>query len=257
MKINKITKLKDNKYKILIDNETITTYDNVLLENELLYKKNIDVKLYKKILKDTLFYEVYNKTIKYIMKKLRSKKEIKIYLQKYDLSNSDIERIITKLESINLINDVVYAKAYINDQIYLSKNGIYKIKEYLLSQNIPSELIEEEISKIDPSIMDERLEKMILKRIRLNKKYSNNELRNRILREVVNLGYNKNKAIEIIDNNLIEDSNIIDKEYNKIYTKLSKKYTGYELDNRIKQKLYSKGFNIDEINNVIQNKTED
>ena len=257
MKINKITKLKDNKYKILIDNETITTYDNVLLENELLYKKNIDVKLYKKILKDTLFYEVYNKTIKYIMKKLRSKKEIKIYLQKYDLSNSDIERIITKLESINLINDVVYAKAYINDQIYLSKIGIYKIKEYLLSQNIPSELIEEEISKIDPSIMDERLEKMILKRIRLNKKYSNNELRNRILREVVNLGYNKNKAIEIIDNNLIEDSNIIEKEYNKIYTKLSKKYTGYELDNRIKQKLYSKGFNIDEINNVIQNKTED
>ena len=72
MKINKITKLKDNKYKILIDDENVITYDNVILENELLYKKNVDAKLYKKIVKDTMFYDIYNKAQKYIMKRLRS-----------------------------------------------------------------------------------------------------------------------------------------------------------------------------------------
>ena len=254
MNINKITKLKDNKYKILIDSEAITTYDNVILENELLYKKTIDSKLYKKIIKDTDFYDIYNKTVKYIMKRLRSEQEIREYLSKYDV---DKEKIITKLKSINLINDNAYLKAYINDQIYLSKNGIYKIKEYLLNQNISSELIDNELSKIDSSIMDERLERIVLKRIRTNKKYSTNELRNRVLKEVITLGYSREKAMIIFDNNIIEDSNIIEKEYNKLYSKLSIKYSGYELINKIKQKLYSKGFTIDEINNLLQNKTED
>ena len=160
MNINKITKLKDSKYKIMIDNENIITYDNVILENELLYKKTIDSKLYKKIVKDTKFYEVYNKVVKYIMKKLRSEKEVKIYLTKYELDNDGINKIITKLKSINLINDTNYTKSYINDQIYLSKNGIYKIKDNLLKQDIPLEVIEEELSKINTSIMNDKLENL-------------------------------------------------------------------------------------------------
>ena len=252
MNINKITKLKDNKYKILIDSEPIITYDNVIIDNELLYKKSIDNKLYKKILQDTLFYESYNKAVKYIMKKLRSEKELRLYLLKSELNESDINKIISKLKSINLINDEAYAKAYINDQIYLSKNGIYKIRDYLLNQNISSELIDNELSKIDTQVMDERLEKIILKRINSNKKYSNNELRNRVLREVITLGYNREKAIDIIEKNMIYDSSIIEKEYNKLYKKLSNKYSEYELNNKIRQKLYAKGFSVEEINNLLQ-----
>ena len=257
MNINKITKLKDSKYKIMIDNENIITYDNVILENELLYKKTIDSKLYKKIVKDTKFYEVYNKVVKYIMKKLRSEKEVKIYLTKYELDNDGINKIITKLKSINLINDTNYTKSYINDQIYLSKNGIYKIKDNLLKQDIPLEVIEEELSKIDTSIMNDKLENLVLKRIKSNKKYSNSELKNRILREIIILGYSKEKALNIINNNIVDDSNMLEKEYTKIYNKLSSKYTGYELINRIRQKLYSKGFDIDSINTLLQRKTED
>lgn len=252
MNINKITKLKDNKYKILIDSEPIITYDNVIIDNELLYKKSIDNKLYKKILQDTLFYESYNKAVKYIMKKLRSEKELRLYLLKSELNESDINKIIAKLKSINLINDEAYAKAYINDQVYLSKNGIYKIRDYLLNQNISSELIDNELSKIDTQVMDERLEKIILKRINSNKKYSNNELRNRVLREVITLGYNREKAIDIIEKNMIYDSSIIEKEYNKLYKKLSNKYSEYELNNKIRQKLYAKGFSVEEINNLLQ-----
>ena len=257
MKIEKITKLKDNKYKLLIDNENIITYDDVIIENELLYKKTIDAKVYKKIISDTLFYDVYNKVVKYIMRRLRSEKEIRLYLLKYELNDSNIEKMITKLRSINLINDLAYTKAYINDQIYLSKNGIYKIKDYLINQDIPLDIIENELSNIDSDVMDERLEKIVLKRIRTNKKYSNNELKNRILKEAITLGYSKEKTLSIIESNLVEDPNIIEKEYNKLYSKLSNKYSGYELFNRIKQKLYSKGFSVEEINKLLQNKTED
>ena len=46
MIINKIQKQNNNKYKIIIDDETFITYDDVILENNLLYKKNIDNDLY-------------------------------------------------------------------------------------------------------------------------------------------------------------------------------------------------------------------
>ena len=257
MIINKIKKLKDNKYKITIDNEDFITYDNVLLENELLYKKSIDKDMLKRIIDETRFYEIYNKTVKYILKKLRSKKEIIDYLNKNELKEEEIKKIVKKLENINLINDEKYAKSYINDQIYLSKNGINKIRQNLLSQNIPSNLIEKELANIDDSVLDERLERIVLKRINTNKKYSNNELKIKILNEIVSLGYDKEKAIGIIENNIKADSSIIEKEYNKLYKKYGIKYSRNELKNKIKQKLYSRGFTFEEINEVIQKNTED
>ena len=46
MLIEKIEKLKNNKYNIYINGEKITTYDNIILENNILYKKQIDNDLY-------------------------------------------------------------------------------------------------------------------------------------------------------------------------------------------------------------------
>ena len=64
MIIKKIKKASSNKYKIYLEDEVINTYDSVILENDLLYKKNIDKILYDKIIFETNFYDVYYKTVK-------------------------------------------------------------------------------------------------------------------------------------------------------------------------------------------------
>lgn len=257
MQINKIVKMKDNKYKIIIDGESIVTYDNVILEHELLYKKSIDNNLYKKILIDTSYYDIYNKTVKYILKRRRSEKEIRKYLNKYDIINSDIESIISKLKDIRLINDREYCKAYINDKLYLSKEGINKIKEDLIGEDISIEIIEEELNNIDEYLFNERLEKLIVKKINSNKKYSNSYLKQKILGEMINLGYDKEIILTILESNLNSDNNILEHEFNKVYDKLKVKYSGYELENKIKQKLIQKGFSVGDISRLLQEKTED
>ena len=98
------------------------------------------------------------------------------------------------------------------------------------------------------------MEKLILKKINSNTKYSNNYLKNKIVNEMINLGYEKNNIIDILDNNLKNDNSILEKEFNKIYNKLNKKYEGSELNKRVEQKLYSKGFNISEIKKMIEKK---
>ena len=50
------------------------------------------------------------------------------------------------------------------------------------------------------------------------------------------------------------DSNILEKEYNKLYTKLSRKLDGSNLEYQIRMKLLQKGFYSSEIDELIQNK---
>lgn len=259
MNIKKIEKLKNNKYKIFLDDDFIITYDNVILMYNLLYKKDIDKDLYKKIVSSTKYFDAYNKLVKYIMKKRRSKKESIEYLKKYfnDLSYNDINSIIEKLEDLNIINDSEYCKAYINDKIYLSNQGINKIRIELLSQEIPEDVIDIELKKVDTGLLNSKLEKAILKKINSNKKHSNYHLKQKIMNEMINLGYSKQIVEEIIDSNLKKDNDdILEKEYLKLYNKLVKKYSGQELFMKIKYNLLSKGFESDKVSKLLESKKE-
>ncbi len=257
MNINKIKKMSGNKYKIYIDDDIFDTYDDVIIENNLLYKKNIDKELYNKILLETNFYNVYYKTVKYIMKKRRSEKEVIIYLNKFDIAEFDKNKIIDKLKSINLINDKEYCKAYINDRLYIYKEGINKIRKDLIKQNIDINIIESELKNIDTVFVKEKLKKIVLKKINSNNKYSNQYLRQKIINEMTNMGYEKETIIDILNENIKDDNEILKNEFNKIYNKLKQKYNGFDLENKVRQKLLIKGFKLECVNSLLEEKKED
>lgn len=257
MKVQEIKKTKSGKYSIKLDNQTILTYDDVILKNSLLYKKEIDVSIYEQMIQDHLYYDAYNKTLSYILKRNRCTKEIEIYLDKFSISKEDKIKIITHLKDIGLLNDQNYVKAYISDSIYLKNEGPLKIKDSLLALNISNELIDSELNKIDTELIKEKAEKIISKKVRSNHKYSEYQLRNKITLEMVNLGYSKELVNTILENYNYDDSYLLEKEYQRLYLKLSKKFSGYELSNKIKQKLYSKGFNVNEISEIISIKEDE
>ena len=250
MKIKSIKKTS-NKYKIeLENNEKITTYDDVILKNNILYKKEIDKELIKKIEEENIYYDAYNKVVKYINKKLRIESEIKKYLKQLEIDKNLEEKIIEKLKQTKLINDELYAHAYIHDKITLTNDGPNKIKKELLQQ-IEEKIIDDELEKIDYEEIHSKIEKIIEKKIKNNTKYSENMLKQKIINEMIIMGYDKNKINETLDNKILNNTNIIKKEYIKIYNKLKQKYSGEELNFKIKQKLYQKGFNLEEINEII------
>lgn len=250
MKIKKIKKL-NNKYLITLeDNIEIITYDEVILKNNILYKKEITEEQLNKIKEENEYYETYNNILKLIKTKLRSEYEIREYIKKNNINKKTEENIIKKLKETKLINDEIYVRAYIHDKISFSNDGPNKIKKDLLNKQIKEETIENELQKPYNKKLQEKLEKLVLKKIKTNKKYSNNMIKQKIINYFMNLGYEKNDIINIIENNKITDDTIIKKEYNKLYNKLKNKYEEEELEKIIKQKLYQKGFSIDEINNI-------
>ena len=78
----------------------------------------------------------------------------------------------------------------------------------------------------------------------MNKDKGSNYLKRKILFSLINLGYNKEVILSVLNSITFNDTDIIKKEREKAYNKYSKKYSGYELDLKVKSYLYRKGFNI-------------
>ena len=96
MKITKVKKV-GKKYKLVFDNEDVlTTYDDVIIENHLLYNKEVDYDLLRQIELDNIYYDAYYKTINFISRKLRSLKEVDEYLTKQNVNDENKNKIIIK-----------------------------------------------------------------------------------------------------------------------------------------------------------------
>lgn len=243
MKIERFTRLKNGQYKLnLDDNSNILLHEDLILKYELLIHKEINNQKIEQLLEENKSYIAYDLAINYLKVKMRSRKEIKDYLLKKDISEELINNAIEKLEEQGYLNDLSYAKAFINDRINLSNDGPYKIKEQLIKLGISEEIVLKELEVFDNDLEQERIKKLIDKQIKINHNKGEFLLKKKLLDYLVNLGYSKGVVISLVDDVSICDEDIKKKEYEKIYKKLSSKYSGKELEYKLKQKMYQKGF---------------
>lgn len=243
MKIIKFAKKKDGQYMLTLENDRkILLHEDLILKNDLLIKKTIDEDEILNLLSQNNNYNAYNMSIKYLSVKMRSIFEVKEYLKKKEIDQSAIDQVVDKLIYQGYLNDTEYSKAYINDRINLSNDGPYKIITYLKNNNIKQEIIDDSIKFFDKNIQIDKINNIILKQIKSNNNRGAYLLKQKILMNLITLGYEKQLIVSCLDNFEINDSEAYKKEYNKIHDKLSKKYSGKELEYKIKQKLYQKGF---------------
>ena len=199
MKIEKYELINNGQYKIYLSDGTILKINSdVIINNNLLYKKEIDNTLLNKILKENDNANIYNKCVKYISVRLRSKKEIIDYLKKLNIDNTT--DIIDKLTKNNLINDEVFTKAFIKDKINFTSYGPYRIRQELNKYNIDNEIIDKYIKDIDEEILIGKIDKQINKMIKSNRKYSGNILKSKIYNNLYNNGFDKDMIINILNN---------------------------------------------------------
>ena len=244
MKIEKLKKLKNGKYKLLLeDGREIVTYDEIIINNMLFSGKNLDNKLLSEISVNNDYYDIYYKTVKMISNKWQSEKEIIDFLDKNEVNDNLKEEILAKLKKENLINDFRYALSYANDAVSLKKNGPLKIIDDLKKLMIKKSIIDEVMSKIDYELINENLINIIVKRNKLNKTNSLYQLKTKLKVELMRLGYESDAIDKNLDKLLKENDDVYKKEYERLYNKYSKKYSGNELKYKVKQALYQKGFN--------------
>ncbi len=253
MKILKFKKASKDKYKLFFDNnECITLYEDVIINNNLLISKEVDNKLLEELLKQNNVVYTYNMAINYISVRMRSIKEVREYLIKKNASNLLIENTIKRLLKEGYLNDFNFAKSFTNDKLLIAKMGPLKIKSELLKYGIDKNIINEVISEVDKTIVENNLTNLLLKQLKI-KKDSTNSLKIKLLNYFINLGYEKDMVIKKISKFEIKsDENKLIRDYKKLYNKYKGKYEGSKLIYFLSQKLYSKGYTSEDIKKVIK-----
>lgn len=244
MKIQGYKYLGNSKYKVIINNEEYTLYEDVILKYDLLIK-DVNEKDLAKFLEENKRFEAYYVALKYIKTKLRTRKEIEEYLSKKDYNDFDIDYAVARLEQEKYIDERVYAKSYILDAINLKNIGPNKIVMELTNLGIDKNIVLDELSIFTNYIEEEKVYKYIEKSIKNNHNKSSYILKNKIKQNLINLGYNSNIINKYLNEYNIDDNKIYQKELEKVKSKLSKKYTGKELEYKIKQNMYRKGFKVE------------
>lgn len=242
MKIIKYKKLNINTYRLYLEDEELDLAEDLIVKYEILLLKEIDNKLKKKLIEENKIYEAYNMAIKYLKNKMRCTYEIKKHLKEKLINDDIIDEVVKKLTNSKYLDDELYIILFINDRIKLSNDGPFKIRISLLELELDSNLIEEELERFNDSLEKERINKLIEKKVRLNNNKSSLLLKQKIIKELMDLGYTKDYIVLELDNFDLHDKEIYEKERKKIYDKLSKKYEGDELEYKVKAELYRKGF---------------
>lgn len=243
MRIIKYRKLKSGKYLIEFENSNLEIYEEAILKCELLLKKDIEASEYEFLIKENQFWACYYSAVKYIKVRSRSISEVKNKLIKENYLFDDIDRCIQKLLEQGYLNDEVYANSFFHEQLITTSRGPRKIGDELRKKGISEEIIQQVISLYDEGIQYDKLSKIISKMIRSNRNKSNSLLQKKIYTDLLREGFSKSVIDQIIqEQNFNDDEEIKNREYEKIRKRLSKKYQGYDLERKIKEQMFRKGF---------------
>lgn len=248
MKILKYKKLSSGRYKLeLEDSQPVELYEETILKYELLLKKRIDDSEMIEISEYDKEWDVYYVGLKALKSRFKSTKELRDYLIRkeypYDLVNNAVEKLLKQ----GYLNDELFAKSYINNQMVTSSRGPIKISNDLFSKGISQSIVNKEIEVFTEEIQFEKINKIIKISLKSNRTRGGIVLKNKIINDLVNSGYDVSIISKVIsDFEFDNNDDIAKKEYDKLYRKYSRKYSGKELEYKIKEKLYQKGLSYEE-----------
>ena len=227
---------------MLESGEELSLYEDVILNFDLLLKKSIDDKERDKILKMNQEYDVYYVALQSLKNRFRSVKDLKELLIKKQYPEEYVNMAIDKLLKQGYLDDCSFAKAYINQQMITTSKGPHKIERELLDKGVSSDIIYRELAVFTKEEQMAKIEKIATRLIKSNRSRGGMVLRKKIIYDLQNLGYDVSIINEGLANVEFSDTKDIQKrEYEKLYRRLSKKYSGRELEFKIREKLYQKG----------------
>ena len=243
MEIIKYKKASRGKYKIeLDDGRELSLYEEVILKYELLLKRKIEESDLLNIENDNQEWDVYYVALNSIKARFKSINDTKKFLLKKEYPGELIDKACLKLIQQGYLNDRNFAKSYINNQIITTSKGPNKIKRELLEHKIDTDIIDEEIQCFDEESQINKITKIVDKLVKGNRTRGGELLKKKISNDLINTGYDVSIVYKVLnDFSFSVSQDIAKREYEKLYKRLSRKYSDKELEYKIREKMYQKG----------------
>lgn len=255
MKITKIEKKKrlyllelDSSDKLYITEDTIVHF--MLSKDKEISKEELET-----IRRFAQFSYGKNLGLYYISFKQRTKKEVADYLRKYEIEEEYIPEIIAKLEEEKWINDETYVATYIRQNGLNGDKGPAVLRQKLQLKGIDKTTIDEVLAEADFSEVAERVAEKLLRKY--DGKLPGRALQDKLTQGLLNKGFSYDLAKASVGRlDLEEDEEtvtaLLEKELDKQYRKYSRKYDGFELQQRLIQALMRKGYDYNAVRSALR-----
>ncbi len=137
----------------------------------------------------------YKQALQYASRALKTSKEVRDYLYRKKIDPSIQDEIIDKLEDLKLIDDQRYLEIYLEEKFNYSTDGSMKIKHKLYQKGFDSKDVDILLPKYR-DLEKSNLEKLVESRQRSRK----NEDRQKLIRYLMNKGYEYSLISEVVKN---------------------------------------------------------
>lgn len=230
--------------------------EEVLLQFELKKGLHITSELQKEIESEDTFAKAYSKTLNYLSHSLRTEKQIRDYLVKNEI-DLYTNRIIGTLKELKLIDDLIYSESYVRTMANVNQKGPRNIEQDLKQRGVSEHTIMDALMEYPEDQQLENAINLAEKKWSKTKNSSNFESIQKVKQYLVNKGYNfeqADQAISAIDTEKDPDEEYksLEKQAEKAHKRYARKYEGYELNQRLRAFLYSKGFQNELINRYLE-----
>ncbi|MBG9982545.1 RecX family transcriptional regulator [Aerococcaceae bacterium DSM 111020] len=268
MKITKIEQQKKDKqrYSIYVDNEFLIGIDEQVLMDFALYKdQNISEDIIQRLKEAEQYSKFYQRALNYLSYQMRSVREVQDYLKKLSLTDHQDkaqtilldsqtrQKIIDRLLSQGYLNDLQFGKSYVRTQATVNYKGPSNIRHELVKKGLTEDEIEDSLHEYP---IDQQLEnglELAQKFVRTQKNKTPKIIKQKLLVHLINKGYGRDIIQYVMGEIQIEKDEedltlILEKDAEKSFKKRQRKFSGYELKQRIIQDLLRKGHSMDAIN---------
>jgi regulatory protein len=148
---------KDNaRASIFLDEEfAFGVCDRTVEEFRLRKGDYIDRELFEKISDFDFLVEAKRIALAYLNYRARSEKEIRERLQKEDVPEPIVLRVLEFLKEQNMVDDEAWSRSFVNDQLVRKPVSSKQLAFGLKQKGVPKEIIEETISNLNAEESDE------------------------------------------------------------------------------------------------------
>jgi regulatory protein len=152
----KITSIKQqlkhpDRYSIFIDGKFAFSFSqDALLSSGITKDQELSLKQCRELERQSIHDKLYNQTLRYLALRRHSTWEVDQYLERKGASPALKDEILNKLSKLQLIDDDIYAEAYIHDRLLLRPTSKRKLSYDLRKKRVSDKVIERAIQNHAP-----------------------------------------------------------------------------------------------------------
>jgi regulatory protein len=195
-----VQKKRKDRYNIFIDDEFKFGLDEgTLIKFDLRKGLEVTQEDIDKIENEEVNAKAFNAAASFLKTRERSRKEIRDKLKTKEYSEGVIEKVLEKLERLDIVNDKRFAEMFVRDRMKLNPKGKKVLQMELAQKGIDRNITEEVLGEMLNNDNEIELAKKVLEKV--EKKYSGLEekaRRDKIIKYLLGKGFSYNLIEKIL-----------------------------------------------------------